>query len=240
MIATKKFACPLCGVGLRVADTVPAGKQIKCPKCGDAFAVPAGGAPPRPRPEAPPAREDENPFELVEDQPAPRPRRKKKKAKGNNPLVLASVLAGAVLLIGTAAILAVVFWPAGKKSGPIADNTPRRMSSVASGATGGEVDRLAAGRRVFEANDCARCHAVGGGPAGAGSPDGVPRMGRGGRNRGPDLAHVGQDPAHTVAWLMEHVRDPKSHKPESRMPSFEGKISEDDLRALAEYLASLK
>ena len=39
---------------------------------------------------------------------------------------------------------------------------------------------------------------------------------------------------------MQHIRDPKSHTPDSRMPPFEGKIEEDDLRALAEYLASLK
>ncbi len=61
-----------------------------------------------------------------------------------------------------------------------------------------------------------------------------------GRNRGPDLGKVGQDPAHTLDWLMEHIRNPKAHKPDSRMPPFEGKIKEEDLRAVAEYLASLK
>jgi len=61
---------------------------------------------------------------------------------------------------------------------------------------------------------------------------------RGGR--GPDLGMVGKDPSHTVDWLMEHVRNPKTHKPNSNMPAFEGKIKAEDLRALAEYLASLK
>jgi mono/diheme cytochrome c family protein len=39
---------------------------------------------------------------------------------------------------------------------------------------------------------------------------------------------------------MAFVREPTSKKPRSRMPGFDGKIAEADLRALAEYLASLK
>jgi len=58
--------------------------------------------------------------------------------------------------------------------------------------------------------------------------------------KGPDLSHVGADSKHTTAWLIEHIRNPKSHKADSRMPPFEGKISEEDLKALADYLASLK
>jgi cbb3-type cytochrome oxidase cytochrome c subunit len=61
-----------------------------------------------------------------------------------------------------------------------------------------------------------------------------------GRNKGPDLAKVGADSTHTVEWLTEHVRNPKAHKPDSRMPSFGDKINPEDLRSLAEYLASLK
>jgi cbb3-type cytochrome oxidase cytochrome c subunit len=60
------------------------------------------------------------------------------------------------------------------------------------------------------------------------------------RNKGPDLASVGRDPTHSVEWLMEHVRNPKAHKPDSRMPPYVGKIGDADLRALGEYLASLK
>lgn len=89
------------------------------------------------------------------------------------------------------------------------------------------------GRAVYQAQNCARCHQDPGGNAGGMA------MGRG-RNRGPNLSAVGRDPTHTVGWLMEHVRNPKSHRPESSMPPYEGKINETDLRALAEYLASLK
>jgi cbb3-type cytochrome oxidase cytochrome c subunit len=57
--------------------------------------------------------------------------------------------------------------------------------------------------------------------------------------RGPDLATVGRDPAHTVEWLMAYVRDPKSQNPKSRMPA-QNRLSDEDLRHVAEYLASLK
>lgn len=65
-------------------------------------------------------------------------------------------------------------------------------------------------------------------------------MGRGGMGKGPDLAKVGADPKHTPEWLTEHIKNPKSHKLDSRMPAFASKINDDDLRALVEFLASLK
>jgi cbb3-type cytochrome oxidase cytochrome c subunit len=58
--------------------------------------------------------------------------------------------------------------------------------------------------------------------------------------RGPDLGKVGQNPEHTVEWHMGYIRNPKAYKQNSRMPRFEGKIKDEDLRALAEYLASMK
>ena len=61
--------------------------------------------------------------------------------------------------------------------------------------------------------------------------------GKGGKHVG--LSRVGSK--RNVEWLMEHVRDPKSHTPSSRMPGYgEDRISAKDLRSLGEYLASLK
>ena len=52
---------------------------------------------------------------------------------------------------------------------------------------------------------------------------------------------MGADPEHTVEWLTTHIRNPKTHKPESRMPAYdENRINNEDLQALAEFLASLK
>ena len=61
---------------------------------------------------------------------------------------------------------------------------------------------------------------------------------RGRGARGPDLSRAGAN--HNVDWLVEQIREPRSHKPDARMPSYGDKISEDDIRALASYLASLK
>src|SRR5437870_653403 len=112
---------------------------------------------------------------------------------------------------------------------------------------------FAAGRKAYVANNCARCHRIGDdrpplavGPPGSDGPGGKKGGKMGGKmsgkmgGKGPDLTRVGADPAHTVDWLMAHIRNAKGHKPDSRMPPYEGKIQENDLRALAEYLASLK
>lgn len=58
--------------------------------------------------------------------------------------------------------------------------------------------------------------------------------------RGPDLAKVGADPNHSKDWLEAYIRNPKSKKEDSRMPGFEGKLSQDDLTKLIDYLASLQ
>ena len=90
-------------------------------------------------------------------------------------------------------------------------------------------DKYAAAKATFRAQ-CARCHSA--------SPPGEGAKMRGGR--GPNLAKVGGDPKHTKAWLSEHIRDPQAHTPESRMPKFQGRIKDDDLKKLVDYLASLK
>ena len=92
------------------------------------------------------------------------------------------------------------------------------------GSAPGDAAQLAAGRAAFDNNGCARCHSI---------------NGQGGR-MGPDLTRVGGQPGHTPVWLAEHVKNPKTHNPGSRMPAFEGKISDTDLRALSAYLASLR
>ena len=109
----------------------------------------------------------------------------------------------------------------------------------------------AAGKKVFVASGCFRCHTINNvrGPVGPGMPGAggpmppMPPMPPGfpGRpGRGPDLGKVGADETHTVEWLQEYIRDPRQKKPDSKMPPVGKKIKDADLRALAEYLASLK
>ena len=99
---------------------------------------------------------------------------------------------------------------------------PSRPAAAAENNSGGSL--LAAGQAVFQAN-CARCH-------------GTPGSGRPGR--APDLSHTGSVPSHTAEWLTAFARNPKAVKPGARMRAFEGQLSDADLKAVGEYLASLK
>src|SRR5262249_8740540 len=147
---------------------------------------------------------------------------------------------GASLAIATVVILAIASWPSGKKTATAATDTPSRPAPQAAGATDGGALASAAGAgrrgagefapgRGEVGNNITRCPADGGGGGGRGG------------SRGPDLGSVGRDPTHTVEWLMAFIRDPKSQKPDARMPRFDdSKLSQQELRALAEYLASLK
>ena len=84
---------------------------------------------------------------------------------------------------------------------------------------------------MFAGSGCAKCHTVGG----------TQMAGPKGKMGGPDLGKVGAEPEHTSEWLAAKIRDPQATKPQSRMPKHdEGKINEDDMKALVEYLSSLK
>jgi mono/diheme cytochrome c family protein len=201
----------------------------------------------RRRPPSP--EDDDEPDDEEEERPLPRKRRKSKKKKPPNriPLVLGLVIGG-VLLVGAAGVtLAVVFWPKDKSTSVAQNNPPTRPSRMPGGAPGGAgaadekstspagresesrtsepgsdsgSDPYAAGKQVFQ-RSCARCHRIG-------------SEGRGGQ--GPDLTTIGR--TRDADWLMGFIRDPQSRKPNSRMRP--QRLSDEDLRAVAVYLASLK
>jgi cytochrome c oxidase subunit 2 len=89
----------------------------------------------------------------------------------------------------------------------------------------------ARGQQVFMAGTCVMCHSIQGTPAGA--------------RVGPDLTHVASrrllaagaipnTPGHLAGWII----DPQKIKPGTHMP--QNNIAPADLRALLEYLESLK
>jgi mono/diheme cytochrome c family protein len=85
-----------------------------------------------------------------------------------------------------------------------------------------------------------------GGPPMGGPPMGGPPMGRppfggpGMGNKGPDLAKVASKAGRNVDWFIAFVNNPRKENPAGRMPPFENKIKPENMRALAEFLASLK
>ncbi len=77
------------------------------------------------------------------------------------------------------------------------------------------------GEALFRENGCSACHTIGG---------------IGGKV-GPDLTRVGS--RRQKSWIMDQIRTPQMHYPQSIMPSF-AKLPAQDIEELADYLSSLK
>ena len=52
------------------------------------------------------------------------------------------------------------------------------------------------------------------------------------------LAKVGAN--RTPEWLADHVKNPKTHKPESTMPDFASKLNAEELKSVTDFMAGLK
>jgi len=82
---------------------------------------------------------------------------------------------------------------------------------------------IEAGSKVYKANGCAACHAIG----------------EAGGKTGPELTHVGK--TGKADKLSAYVRNPKKSNPDAKMPEYDStKISDKELKSLAAYLMSLK
>ena len=77
------------------------------------------------------------------------------------------------------------------------------------------------GARIFLAQHCNTCHSIHGS----------------GGTLAPDLSHEGS--GQTKDWILVQINDPRSHKPDSIMPSFK-QLPEADKEELADYLAGLR
>jgi mono/diheme cytochrome c family protein len=113
--------------------------------------------------------------------------------------------------------------PTAANPSPKAADTPTPLKTDGS-------DKFAAAKSTFQ-TQCSRCHSI---------PDGNVAGGGKMPGRGRSLAKIGADPSHTSSWIAEHIRDPQSHNQRSKMPKFAGKLKDDDIHKLADYLATLK
>ena len=77
------------------------------------------------------------------------------------------------------------------------------------------------GKDIYEKNRCDLCHKIG---DKGGAVD-------------PELTHVGSK--RDFLWLEKQIKDPKVHKADTQMPAYP-QISEGEIRALVNYLMSLK
>jgi len=77
------------------------------------------------------------------------------------------------------------------------------------------------GEELFRSQGCSACHAIGGV----------------GGNIGPDLTKVGS--RRDKEWIEDQIKNPKSHNPNSIMPSFAA-LPRENIEDLADYLSGLK
>lgn len=90
---------------------------------------------------------------------------------------------------------------------------------------------VAAGPQGTYDQHCAQCHAQAGQPGGPGV----------GGSRGPNLAKIGAEPGRTAEYLAAYIRDPRSAKSGTKlMPAFGDKLSDAQIKELAEWLAARK
>lgn len=94
----------------------------------------------------------------------------------------------------------------------------------------GKGDPVATGPKGTYDAHCANCHARAGQPGGPGI----------GGSKGPSLEKIGAESGRTADWLAEFIRDPKSKRPDAKMPGFGGKLKDSEIRELAEWLAAKK
>jgi mono/diheme cytochrome c family protein len=77
------------------------------------------------------------------------------------------------------------------------------------------------GAKLFWSNRCKECHTI---------------DGKGGSS-GPNLTYVGSK--RSREYIVQQIKDPKSHNPNTDMPSFRSDLSEQEINAIADYLSGL-
>jgi mono/diheme cytochrome c family protein len=78
------------------------------------------------------------------------------------------------------------------------------------------------GAAVYQSQRCKDCHTL---------------NGKGGAV-GPNLTYVGSKRSRD--YIVQQIKDPKSHNPNTAMPSFRDELSEQQINDLADYLSRLK
>ncbi|MDA8168970.1 MAG: cytochrome b N-terminal domain-containing protein [Nitrospiraceae bacterium] len=143
------------------------------------------------------------------------------------PVAMAALVAYAGLIIALTIIgylsPGIVRLPASAlKTGQAQGKKSKKPSIAKQPAAAPKMAGAAKGRQLFRSEGCPACHRI---------------NGQGG-TIGPELS--GETLAgKSKKWIMDQIRNPKSHNPNSIMPSF-ADLSDSQLSALADYLLSLQ
>jgi predicted Zn finger-like uncharacterized protein len=101
-MAAMRLNCPSCTAVLRLAEEVPAGTRLKCPKCGTTFAPDAGDVPevlPVANPRRVVAVEDLDDADAGSSEPV---RRRRAQKQSNSLVIAGSIVLAALVLVGGA------------------------------------------------------------------------------------------------------------------------------------------
>ncbi len=114
--------------------------------------------------------------------------------------------------------------PTGPAAAPPHPTTKATTAApAASSAEPASAARLSRAKALYAQKGCPACHTIGGG----------------GGKIGPDLTAEGTKAGRDLEWHVKHFRNPPAMVPGSIMPALSD-LKEDDLKALAEYMVSLK
>ena len=103
-------------------------------------------------------------------------------------------------------------WAAGVAAGILASASLARADAVEDG------------KKLVEAKKCSICHAV---------------DGKGGRKEMKPLNGITE--GKTDEWLLDAMKDPKKTiGPDTKMPSYKDKLTDDEIKAVIAYLKTLK
>jgi ubiquinol-cytochrome c reductase cytochrome b subunit len=80
------------------------------------------------------------------------------------------------------------------------------------------------GEQLYNSQGCIQCHTI---------------QGRTGNKTGPDLIMAIKKDKPSKDWLKVQLTAPREHNPLSVMPSFEGRLNNDQMNAMIEFLMSL-
>jgi mono/diheme cytochrome c family protein len=96
------------------------------------------------------------------------------------------------------------------------------LAVIAIAAASAACSSSSKGAEVFRREKCMDCHTL---------------KGEGGAV-GPNLTRVGSKRSRD--YIIQQIKDPKTHNPNTEMPSYGSRIPEQDINALADYLSGLK
>lgn len=135
-----------------------------------------------------------------------------------------ALIAGVLTLTAAIALSVYSLWKEQPPASAPSGSSPAGQQAAPPPAEAGglNLERVAQGKKLYEAQGCGGCHRI----AGQGSQTGT------------DLTAIGRRRPDRE-WHIAHLVDPKTKIPGSPMPSY-AHLKREELEALAEYLVSLR